>query len=101
MIKPKPASKAAPVEPLPEGPIPVPPVKARRSPKASQSNLAVLADGVIAALAAAGGADYLLTIARDDPKTFCALLTRILPARTEGKAESGVALRWDTTGGGE
>ena len=65
-----------------------------RKPVASNS-LAALTEGVIEALAAAGGADYLLTIARDDPKTFCALLTRILPGRTEGKADSGVKLRWD------
>lgn len=32
-----------------------------------------------------GGEDYLVTVAKDDPKTFCTLLGRVLPA--EMKAE--------------
>lgn len=31
------------------------------------------------AFAAAGGQDYLLTIAKDDPRTFCKLLGMTLP----------------------
>jgi len=37
----------------------------------------------------AGGAGYLLTVAQDDPKTFCALLGRIVP--TEISADVTVA----------
>ena len=44
-------------------------------------------------------ADYPLVIARDDPKTFCALLTRILPAMPVGKPDSGIALRLARDGG--
>ncbi len=94
--RPTAATAAAPAEgsPRPETPSPaIPPLRPRKP--ARQNNLAALTEGVIEALAAAGGADYLLTIARDDPKTFCALLTRILPARGDGKAEGGIRLRWD------
>ncbi|MDQ0392197.1 hypothetical protein [Labrys monachus] len=76
------------------------PRKASGASKAA--GLSVLADNVLAALTAAGGADYLLTIARDDPKTFCALLTRILPGRIDGKAEGGgIVLRWAIADAGE
>jgi hypothetical protein len=72
------------------------PVLPRPRKPAKQGTVAALTESMMEALAAAGGADYLLAIARDDPKTFCALLTRILPVRGEaGKAESGIMLRWE------
>lgn len=76
--------------------------KRGRPRKLKPVNLAALTDGVVTALAAAGGANYLLAIARDDPKTFCALLARVLPGRLEGtaKAKTGIALRWGNTKGG-
>jgi len=33
----------------------------------------------------AGGEDYLLTVAKDDPKTFVSLLGRVLPTEIAGK----------------
>lgn len=46
---------------------------------------------IIEAFERAGGADYLLTIAHDDPKTFCALLGRVLPMQVTG--EDGGAIK--------
>lgn len=40
---------------------------------------ASLADAIDKAFEQAGGAEYLVTVARDDPKTFCALLGKRLP----------------------
>jgi hypothetical protein len=42
-------------------------------------------DSIIAAFEEVGGESYLAKVALDDPKTFCALLARLLP--TEMKAE--------------
>ena len=65
----------------------------RRKP-AAPKDLSTLTNGVVDALTAAGGADYLLAIARDDPKTFCALLTKVLPLRLDTKHEGGITLTW-------
>lgn len=32
----------------------------------------------------AGGVDYLLTVARADPKTFCALIGKVIPTQITG-----------------
>jgi hypothetical protein len=43
----------------------------------------------MAALNDAGGKDYLVTVAKTDPRTFCALLGKILPTQVAGDAEAG------------
>lgn len=48
-------------------------------------NTAELKAAIMAAFDEAGGQEYLVTVARDDPKTFCTLLGKVLPA--ELKAE--------------
>jgi len=44
-----------------------------------------------------GGEDYLVKVAEDDPRTFCALLAKIIPAEitasVEHKGEIGLAER--------
>ena len=76
--------------------------RSRQATRDKAASLSVLTDNVLAALTAAGGADYLLTIARDDPKTFCALLTRILPGRIDSRTEGGaIVLRWAIDEAGE
>ncbi len=42
-------------------------------------------DAILNAFDKAGGEDYLVTIAKNDPRTFCALLGRVIPS--EVKAE--------------
>lgn len=32
----------------------------------------------------AGGVDYLITVAREDPKTFCALIGKVIPTQITG-----------------
>jgi hypothetical protein len=72
----------------------------RRAGVASRaSSLSGLTDGLVAALTSGRRADYPLAIAQDNPKTFCALLTPILPAKPEGTPESGIALGWARDGG--
>jgi hypothetical protein len=44
---------------------------------------------IVAAFADAGGKDYLVTVAKTDPRTFCALLGKILPTQVTGDAAGG------------
>ena len=46
---------------------------------------AAIKDAILNAFEKVGGEDYLAMVARSDPRTFCTLLGRILPA--EFKAE--------------
>lgn len=40
---------------------------------------AAVKDAILGAFKKVGGESYLVTVAKDDPKTFCALLGRVLP----------------------
>jgi len=46
-------------------------------------------EAIATAFEKAGGVDYLVQVAKDDPRVFCALLAKIIP--TEVKAEVNVA----------
>jgi hypothetical protein len=39
-----------------------------------------------------GGVDYLVGVARDDPKTFCALLAKLVPAELSAQIEGTMNL---------
>jgi hypothetical protein len=41
---------------------------------------------------ALGGVEYLCAVAREDPKAFCALLGKLIPAKVAGDAESPLVL---------
>jgi len=43
-----------------------------------------------------GGVDYLINIASDDPKTFCAMLAKIIPSDVNAdlKASGEFVVRW-------
>lgn len=57
-------------------------------PKGSKNKTTVaVKDAVLGALDEVGGRDYLVTVARENPRAFCALLGRLIP--TEVKAEHG------------
>ena len=47
---------------------------------------------IAAAFEEAGGTAYLLSIAKDDPRTFCALLGKLVPT-TVGGDPDGVPIR--------
>jgi hypothetical protein len=49
---------------------------------------ALIKAAIIEAFELAGGTQYLLSVAREDPKTFCALLSRVLP-NGDGSGERG------------
>jgi len=60
--------------------------KGRGRPKGAPNKTTVaLKTAIMNAFTKVGGEDYLVTVAKDDPKTFCTLLGRVLP--TELKAE--------------
>ena len=42
-------------------------------------------DAILAAFEQVGEADYLAQVAREDPRTFCALLGRVLPLQVKGE----------------
>lgn len=58
-------------------------------PKGSPNKInAKIKDAIMSAFEEVGGQDYLVRVAQDDPKTFCALLGKVLPteiANADGK----------------
>jgi hypothetical protein len=55
---------------------------------------------IMAAFADAGGKDYLVTVAKTDPRTFCMLLGKMLPNQVAGEfgpARQGSVLVWAWT----
>lgn len=52
---------------------------------------AQLKDAILNAFVTVGGETYLAGVAKDDPKTFCALLGKVLPMQVTG--EGGGPLR--------
>jgi hypothetical protein len=57
-----------------------------------------LKDAVLRAFEKVGGEDYLVTVAGSDPRTFCALLGRVLPRdvrlEPEGEGRVEYVFRW-------
>ncbi|GJD63768.1 hypothetical protein [Methylobacterium frigidaeris] len=47
---------------------------------------------ILSAFEKAGGVDYLAKIADEDPKTFCALLGKVIPLQVTGDADNPVAV---------
>lgn len=47
---------------------------------------------IIAAFEQAGGASYLLKIAESDPRTFCALLGKVLPMQLTGEGDKALQI---------
>jgi len=54
---------------------------------------AALKDAIMNAFTEVGGQKYLVTVAKDDPKTFCTLLGRVLPAEINANVNGEVGLR--------
>lgn len=46
-------------------------------------------DAVHEAFERAGGVDYLLTLANEDPRTFCILVGKVIPLQVEGTGADG------------
>lgn len=41
-------------------------------------------EAIVEAFNRAGGVDYLVQVAKDDPKTFCALVGKVIPLEVSG-----------------
>ena len=51
-----------------------------------------LKDAILSAFDEVGGSDYLATIAREDPRTFCALLGKVIPLTVKGEVNGTLGL---------
>ncbi len=51
-----------------------------------------LKEAILGALKDAGGQAYLLRVAKDDPKTFCTLIGRVLPLEVSGANGAPIAV---------
>jgi hypothetical protein len=48
---------------------------------------------ILGALEAQGGQQYLEKVAADDPRTFCALLSKVLPMQLQGDEDKPLAIQ--------
>jgi hypothetical protein len=48
-----------------------------------------LKDAILGALSEVGGQSYLEQVARDDPRTFCTLIGKVLPMTVQGDENGG------------
>ena len=56
----------------------------RGRPKGTPNKVtAAVKDAILHAFDKAGGEDYLVEVAKDDPRTFCTLLGKVLPMETK------------------
>jgi len=53
---------------------------------------AAVKDAILEAFEAVGGAKYLQTVAREDFKTFCTLLSKVMPMQITGEDGGAVKL---------
>ena len=49
---------------------------------------------IMAAFADAGGKDYLVAVAKTDPRTLCMLLAKVLPNRVAGDSDQPVRVEF-------
>lgn len=52
---------------------------------------AAVKEAIIEAFERSGGVDYLVTIAKDDPRTFCTLLGKVIPMQVDGELKHGLS----------
>jgi hypothetical protein len=71
------------------------------APQAANKLTANVKACIMAAFADAGGKDYLVKVAKTDPRTFCTLLGKILPTQVTGDASEPVRIEfsWLEPGG--
>lgn len=67
------------------------PKKGPGRPKGSSNKLTKsIKEAIEKAFENAGGVKYLETVARDDPRTFCALLGKVLPTQITGDPDNPI-----------
>jgi hypothetical protein len=57
-------------------------------------NTTALKDAIMAALNTVGGQAYLERVAKEDPRTFCTLLGKVLPMQVTGEGGGPIVMRW-------
>ena len=63
-------------------------------PKGSVNKLTKsVREAIEGAFQAVGGAEYLADVAKRDPKTFCALLGKVLPMQVTGEGGTALAIQ--------
>ena len=64
-------------------------------PKGSTNKVTrTLKEAILQAFDEVGAVDYLVSVAREDPRTFCALLGKVLPMQVEGHNGEPIILMW-------
>lgn len=64
-----------------------------RAPGSPNKLTASVKAAIEGAFNAVGGADYLVDVAKSDPKTFCALLGKVLPMQVTGEGGTALAIQ--------
>ena len=74
-----------------------PPAAGRGRPKGAENKVTrAVKDAVQAAFDEVGGADYLVQVAREDHKTFCALLGKVIPTQVNASLSGKVDVQFNT-----
>lgn len=64
-------------------------------PPGRQNKLTVnVKKAIYEAFEMAGGAEYLLKVAKEDPKTFCTLLGKVLPTEVANADDKALVISW-------
>lgn len=65
-------------------------------PKGSTNKITTcLKTAIVEAFGEVGGKDYLVMVAKKDPKTFCQLIGRALPLQVYGSGDEGeLIIKW-------
>jgi hypothetical protein len=50
-------------------------------------------DAITEAFDKAGGVEYLVKLAQDDPRTFCGLVGRVIPLQVDGNLDSTITFK--------
>jgi hypothetical protein len=70
-----------------------PPAAGRGRVKGTKNKVTVaIKDAIQNAFTKVGGADYLVTVAENDPRTFCALLGRVLPTEVTAQVTGALTI---------
>lgn len=64
-----------------------------RKPGVPNKTTTVLKEAILQALEESGGVEYLKMVAKSDPRTFCAMLGRVLPMQVTGVDGGAVTIR--------
>lgn len=83
---------------MPQGHQPGTPKTGGRHKGVPNKNTTALKEKILAALDEVGGAAYLVKVAKTDPRSFCALLGKVLPMQMVGDPNAPLELivTWQT-----